>query len=117
MATTDDESDDSPRRRAPTADERDDVRQLRSDLRGVEARLRGQEEFRASLVGAVGVPGVLERVEEGFDRLGDEVAKEIAGLRAELATVRAEHGEVKTRLRELAGVYGKVLIAATSGGA
>lgn len=101
MPRGDDDSD-APARRSYRAD------------RDVEERLRSLEAFKATLGGAVGAVGVLERIERDIAAHRRELDADVVAMKAAATATTAEHAR---KLAEHDHVFGKVMIAAISGGA
>lgn len=84
------------------------------DDRDTEQRIRSLEAFRATLGGAVGAVGVLERIERDIAAHRRELDADVVAMKAAAAATTAEHAR---KLAEHDHVFGKVMIAAISGGA
>jgi hypothetical protein len=82
----------------------------RKEIRRLEERLRQLENFRATILGSEGAPGVLIRIERGVDGLRGDVENDLQAFKAE----QEKHAR---KLESHDHVFAKVLIAATSGGA
>lgn len=102
MPRGDDDSTDPPQRRSGD--------NLRGDVKELEARVRELEAFRANVVGGHGAPSALQRIEDSIAGLRRDVEED-------LNVVKATQGEHARRLESHDHVFGKVMIAAVSGGA
>lgn len=102
MPRGDDDSADPPQRRSGDS--------LRGDIKDLEHRVRELEAFKANVGGGHGAPSALQRIEDSIAGLRRDVEED-------LRVVKATQDLHARKLESHDHVFGKVMIAAVSGGA